>query len=141
MIWEKFREWIGHWFIHNNAANSGVTMTSIPAPAAPAPAAPAPAAPAPAAPAPAAPLPTTRLPAAQPVSAAQATLSTAESVVKLLGTAVGALKNSKLLSGSNGSSGRRPLEPDSDSEDSATTAASDTEPPDNFVNDSSDVVD
>ena len=138
-LWERFRGWIREWFIHDSAAKSGVTI-SMPSPpqtppALPAPAAPAPAAPAPA-PAPAAPAPVL-LPANNPV---QATLSTAENVVKLLGTAVSALKSSGLLGGGNSRTSLPALSNDSaDTDTSSSDEGSSIEP--DFINDSSDVID
>ena len=135
-LWQRFREWIGCWFIHDCAAKSGVALTAGPG-VTPTPAAPVPAAPAPAAPTPAAPTPAAPAPALIPSNPVQNTLSTAESVVRLLGTAVSALKNTGLLGGGNT---RQSLPAfDSDSESPSDTSSSFAEP--DFINDSSDVVD
>ena len=139
-LWERFKGWVREWFIHDSAAKSGVTI-SMPSPPQAPPALPAPAAPAPAAPAAPAPAaPATVVLPANNNNPVQATLSTAENVVKLLGTAVSALKTSGLLGGGNSRTSlpalsNEPIDTDSSSSDGGTSSEPD------FINDSSDVVD
>lgn len=122
-FWDNFKVALSKWFLSSNAQKSGVELTQVPtgpaAPTAP-PAAPPPAVPPP---------PTAGPPALAPAS----TISTAESVIKLLGAGVSLIKGLGAL-GSLGKGGA------AGSDDSGDAGAF-GEGASDVINDSSQVVD